>query len=142
MFVPATEFLIWAFIVELAVYLTSSVVLIATRVRHERRIGLLGRLEMLLDCRSPGSMSASEADRRLAIDMTARAPLADIRILASDGHLSRPVMTVLAQSLLVRLGAARVHEDARSCRSRGRSWRQIVALRTLAFADRDQVWVY
>lgn len=111
--------------------------LIATRLRHERRLRVLERAEQQLNGRSPEMIGGPTAGRRLALDTLAHAPLEDVMLLARDAHLPRPVIELLAQSLLARLGAARLLEATRSRRG---SWRRIAALRILVLARSDRSW--
>jgi HEAT repeat protein len=140
MFVPATEALVWMCLVGLSAFGVTGTMIIATRLRYERRLRVLGRVEALLDGRSPKVIDGPNEGRRLALEALARAPLGDVMLLACDSHASRPGMELLAQSLLARLGVVRVREAAQSRRGSGQNWRRIAALRTLAFARSDQSW--
>jgi HEAT repeat protein len=139
MFVPTAESLVRVCLVGVTAHVATSIMLIATRLGHKRRLRVLERAEQQLNGRSQEMIDNPNAGRRLALDTLAHAPLEDVMLLARDAHAHMPrlVIELLAQSLLARLGAARLLEAARSRRG---SWRRIAALRTLALARSDRSW--
>jgi HEAT repeat protein len=118
-------------------HVATSIALVATRLRHERRLRVLGRAQQQLNGRWQALNDSPDAGRRLASDTLAQAPVEDVMLLARDAHLPRPMNKLLAQSLLARLGTARLLAAARW---RHGSWRRIAALRTLVLARSDRSW--
>jgi hypothetical protein len=142
MSVPTSESLAWMCIAAAAAWAISGAMLVGSRVRYDRRHRLLCAVEQLLTTgsREFGEQSGTPGDRRReALRLLARAPLGDAVQLIRECRGSRRAAELIAESVAARIGGARLLEAAKS-RRQGDSWRRIIALRTLSFAQSPERW--
>jgi HEAT repeat protein len=124
MVVPTTGALVWMCVAAAAAAATTGAMLVATRLRYERRLRLLRAVDNVLT--PPG-----EARRLIST-----APLSDLRLLIRASNISRSATKQFAESLAARIGDAPLLDAATSRQPRQRG-RRADALRILTFAQRQ-----
>jgi len=133
---PTIEALVWTCVTAAGAAATTGAMLVATRLRYERRLRLLGAVENVLTPRADEPIDRADDRRREARRLIARAPLGDLMLLIRESNMSRSATTECAESLAARIGHARLFDAATSRRPRKR-WRRVDALRILTFARRE-----
>jgi len=124
MVAPTTGALVWMCVAAAGAAAATGAMIVAARLRYERRLRLFRTVENVLTPQSEVYWVIS------------RAPVGDLKLLVRESNMSRPATRACAESLVARIGDARLLEAATSPRPRNR-WRRLDALRMLAFARRE-----
>jgi len=132
---PAADWFARALTGAATLYLLLAAVIIAGRIRYDRRRDLFARIARLVDA-SAGPPDHPELQSQITGILRSWSPRTIERVMA-QGHGTSAVLHACAACLLERLGETRLRERA----ARGaRRWRRIAALRILAFARAELAW--